>query len=196
MSNPCNILIIEDEAIIAAYLQKLLHSYNYTQVFTASDKLQALELIKKQDINIILADINLGQENKYDGIDLMQEILSVKKIPFVFITGNTDDKTVNRAKQLMPEGYISKPFNDIDIKVILQIISHKIQHVSSAITPQANLSKREMEVLEKIIMGFSNKMIADALKISHKTVSIHRVNVMRKLNAKNTADIVRIALNK
>lgn len=45
-------------------------------------------------------------------------------------------------------------------------------------------------------MGYSNKMIADALKISHKTVSIHRVNVMRKLNAKNTADIVRIALNK
>jgi DNA-binding NarL/FixJ family response regulator len=186
-----NILIIEDEAIIAAYLENLLHNYNYQHVFIANDRFQAIECVNNNTIDIILADINLGQNEDYDGINVMQEILKIKKTPFVFITGNTDIKTVERAKHLNPEGYLSKPFNDIDIKIILEIILHKQNSKCTNI-----LTVREKEILEKIILGFSNKMIADALSISHKTVSIHRVNIMRKLNAQNTADLVRIALEK
>ena len=56
------------------------------------------------------------------------------------------------------------------------------------------LSPRERNVLDQLVAGLSNKEIAGVLTISHRTVEIHRANMMRKLDAKSVADVIRIAL--
>ena len=73
------------------------------------------------------------------------------------------------------------------------VATRRIQRAAAKIQVR-QLSRREVQVLQSITAGFSNKEIAQQLGISHRTVEIHRGNLVRRLGAKNTADVIRIAL--
>jgi DNA-binding LytR/AlgR family response regulator len=113
------VLIVEDELIIAEDMKEMLLELQYDVIGIAGDYIEAQEILKRRVPDIALLDIRLrGRE---DGILLAQNLRDTYHVPVVFITSNTDKSTVERAKQVHPKGYIVKPFNRDDLYTAIEI---------------------------------------------------------------------------
>jgi response regulator of citrate/malate metabolism len=81
---------------------------NYTVANTASNYKAAIEMIEKEDLQLLLLDINLGGQK--DGIDIATYVRTHYTLPIIFLTANSDIATVQRAKTVKPNAYLLKPF--------------------------------------------------------------------------------------
>jgi len=104
------ILIVEDEQIIAENLRFILNEYGYHFVDVAMDVAETNSFFENTLYDLVLMDINLGDTSIMDGIDLIK-LLSIKySFVYLYVTANADEKTVDKAKETSPIGYIVKPF--------------------------------------------------------------------------------------
>jgi diguanylate cyclase (GGDEF)-like protein/PAS domain S-box-containing protein len=117
------IIIVEDEKIIALDLQRRLERFGYRVVGMASDGHEAVEAVREQQPDIILMDIMLAGE--MDGIEAAKEIKRRFAIPVIFLTAYTDEKTLERAKEVEPFGYILKPFKERELYTTIDIALYK-----------------------------------------------------------------------
>lgn len=117
------ILIVEDEMIISATIEESLNKIGYENIEIAFNAQKATELISRNTYDVILMDINLGKGA--DGIDVIKEIQKKKEVPVIYITGNSDNKTLAKAKTTLPGGYIIKPITETDLKVQLELLLHR-----------------------------------------------------------------------
>ena len=106
------ILIVEDEAIVAADLTTKLKQFGYNVIGIASHGEQAVTIACSQRPNLVLMDISLGGD--MDGIKAADRIRQEYPIPIVFLTAHSDSETLTRAKVTAPFGYLLKPFNERD----------------------------------------------------------------------------------
>lgn len=125
------ILIVEDEPIIAADLTFELEKLGYTVLESVESGEEAIALVKTDiPIHLILMDIQL--EGHLDGIDTAHEILKTLPVPIIFLTSNTDDKHFARAKLTNPAAFLSKPFRIADLK---HTIALALETTATAETP-------------------------------------------------------------
>jgi CheY-like chemotaxis protein len=117
------ILIVEDEKIIALDLQRRLERFGYSVVGMAADGAEAISLAKDRSPDIILMDIMLA--GGLDGIEAAKLIRSKYGIPVIFLTAYTDEKTLERAKEVEPAGYILKPFKERELYTTIDIALYK-----------------------------------------------------------------------
>lgn len=101
------ILIVEDELIAAAYLKKVLEHRGHEVVGIATSMESALEYVDKQDIDLVLMDINI--EGSCDGIEVAKRFLPNKNIGILYTTAYSDDGFLSRAKLTNTIGYLVKP---------------------------------------------------------------------------------------
>jgi CheY-like chemotaxis protein len=113
------ILIVEDEIIVAEDLKQLLENLGYNIVGIAAKGKDALKITGETNPDLILMDIMLKGE--LDGIDTAQTIRNVYNIPFIYLTGSTDNTIRERAETTKPIGYITKPFDDTGIQNSIEI---------------------------------------------------------------------------
>ncbi|OQW95983.1 MAG: DNA-binding response regulator [Beggiatoa sp. IS2] len=136
------------------------------------------------------------------GLEL-QALLKTKQLslPVIIITGNADVQMAVQAMKVGALDFIEKPLdNDLLLARIRDCINvsknaynqHLRQEESA--TRLASLTQREREVMELLVQGKLNKVIAADLGISPRTVEIHRANIMQKLQARSLSDVVKIAL--
>ena len=118
-----NILIVEDEKIIALDLQRRLERFGYSVIGMASDGLEAISLARERSPDIILMDIMLA--GSMDGIEAAKQIRAQLAIPVIFLTAYTDEKTLERAKEVEPFGYILKPFKERELYTTIDIALYK-----------------------------------------------------------------------
>jgi diguanylate cyclase (GGDEF)-like protein/PAS domain S-box-containing protein len=118
-----NILIVEDEKIIALDLQRRLERFGYSVVGMASDGQEAIDLARERGPDIILMDIMLA--GAMDGIEAAKQIRALLGIPVIFLTAYTDEKTLERAKEVEPFGYILKPFKERELYTTIDIALYK-----------------------------------------------------------------------
>ena len=118
-----NILIVEDEKIIALDLQRRLERFGYSVVGMASDGLEAINIARERTPDIILMDIMLA--GSMDGIEAAKQIRAQLGIPVIFLTAYTDEKTLERAKEVEPFGYILKPFKERELYTTIDIALYK-----------------------------------------------------------------------
>jgi two-component SAPR family response regulator len=112
--NKFKIIVVEDEALIADNIAEILEDCGYEIPAVCGKVETALVEIEKHKPDLILLDINL--KNNLDGIDLAHEINKKYQIPFIFLTSNSDAKTIDKAKLTSPQGYIIKPFTKADLQ--------------------------------------------------------------------------------
>jgi diguanylate cyclase (GGDEF)-like protein/PAS domain S-box-containing protein len=117
------ILIVEDEKIIALDLQRRLERFGYSVVGMASDGPEAISQAKEREPDIILMDIMLA--GGMDGIEAAKQIRAKFAIPVIFLTAYTDEKTLERAKEVEPFGYILKPFKERELYTTIDIALYK-----------------------------------------------------------------------
>lgn len=107
MSDKNRILIVEDEFIIAMLIEKQVTRLGYTVVDKVTSGDRAIDAAKAGKCDLILMDIKILGD--LDGIDTMKEIRGFSDVPVIYITGNSDPLTRERAYKTNPSGYIIKP---------------------------------------------------------------------------------------
>jgi len=118
-----NILIIEDESLVAMELKESITELGYKVVDFATNCAMAKEMMKSKEINLILMDINLGES--MNGIELYKEFNTT--IPIIYLTAYKDDVTIAQAIETNPVGYLIKPQNEDELKAVLKLALFKIK---------------------------------------------------------------------
>lgn len=120
--NAISILIVEDEVILAMDLTQRLSDLGYIVVDAVDNGPQALGIVKQMPVDLVLFDINIKGE--WDGIESARRLRQIQPIPFIFLTALTDGPTIERARQVSPSAYITKPFNDLNLRIAIDLAIH------------------------------------------------------------------------
>jgi len=123
------VLIVEDEAILAAHLASKVKLLGYRVIGPVSCGEEALPLALEQTPDIALLDIRL--DGHMDGIETATRLKQLRDIPVIFLTAHSDQETLKRASAVGPFGYILKPFEERDLATQLEITLYKHQAEAS-----------------------------------------------------------------
>jgi len=138
-----------------------------------------------------------------DGLELQDQLRSRQSsLPMILMTGHADVPLAVRAMKAGAVDFLEKPFEDT---ALLDSVRRALAHVSAAKAADADarivnerlaqLTERERQVLDLLVAGKPNKIVAYELSISPRTVEIHRARVMDKMAAKSLAELVRMKLS-
>lgn len=123
MQEKINILIVEDEGIVARDLQKRLEKYGYAVTAIVPSGEAALKKIEKFKSDLVLMDIVL--RGKMDGIDAAEKIHNQFNIPVIYVSAYVDKKRIQRARTTEPYGIIIKPFEDIQLQAVIDMALYR-----------------------------------------------------------------------
>lgn len=198
-----SVFIVDDHYMVVEGIRSLLSNENDIEwAGHAGNMASTLAFLQKMQPDVILMDINLGAES---GIDLCK--LVKEKYPSVFVVGLSTFNQQSFIQKMLENGasgYVLKnATRDELMEAIHCVVKGKLfvsDEASTALKAdlpeQIILTRREKEVLELIANGLTNNEIAKTLFVSNTTVDTHRGNLLQKLRAKNTAELVKLALMK
>lgn len=195
-----DILLIEDEAIIAKDIKATMELGEYANVQIALNPDMARKKFNSEKFDLIISDINLNSE--IDGIELVKELCGIKRIPVVYLSAYADEKTISKAESSAPYAYLLKPFNSNQLKLTinLAILNSRKEHESVKYDKKnvellKSLTKREQEILFVLASGKLSKETGDILNIATSTVEKHKQNIKEKLNLKTIGELVNFAMS-
>ncbi|MCK5148232.1 response regulator [bacterium] len=122
---PINIIVVEDESIVAMEIVKTLSRMGYNVLDSVSTGEEAISLLEKKIPDLMLLDIRLA--GKMDGIQVAMHLRENFSIPFLFMTANADEDTIQRVKITAPYGYLVKPINFKEMHSTIQIALYKFR---------------------------------------------------------------------
>jgi diguanylate cyclase (GGDEF)-like protein len=145
------ILVIEDERIIARDICKTLEEMGYTVCGTGRSSGEALDQAAAHRPDLVLMDIRI--EGPMDGVEAATELKRRHQVPVVFLTGNTDEATLERAVRAKPDGYVSKPFTRASLRSAVEValqrhsVEERLRRMNEELASQkAQLEKRADEL--------------------------------------------------
>lgn len=197
-NNIPTIHVVDDDPDTRKYLKDLISTINFnTKVYDSAANF--LETYQEDGLGCLILDLRMPGLN---GLDLHNQLASnYIDLPVIMITGYGDVPTAVKAMKAGVLDFIEKPFRG---KFMLERIQNAVKHhentrnqkeASGDILKLAqSLTKREKEVMDRVVCGKQNKDIAIDLGISIKTVEVHRANVMAKMQANSVAELVRMSL--
>ncbi len=147
MSSPINILIVEDESIVALNLAAGLQNEGYNIIGIADNSVDAKELFTSGSVDILLMDINILGDK--DGIDTANELLKIKKVPVIYLTAFTDVITVTRVKTTHPAAFLTKPYSMSNVRIAIELaISNFVEAIGNE-PPQKITSKEKADTKDE-----------------------------------------------
>lgn len=191
------VYLVDDDRGVRDSLSLLLRSVGLScEAYASADDF--LEAYNPERVSCLVADIRMPGMS---GLDLQQELNERGvEIPIIFITGHGDVPMAVRAMKSGAMDFLQKPFRDQDLldrinKALSQAEeSHAAQVEEGEIRERlASLTPRESEVMEMVVKGCANKVIAMDLGVSQRTVELHRARVMRKMGVRSLAELVRLS---
>lgn len=211
--SPYRIMLADDHVMFRQGIKNILEKDKGLEVIgEAGDGLKLLELLNKATPDMIILDISMPNLR---GIEATHEIkMILPEVKVLILSMHKDKEFVYSAISAGAEGYLLKEDADTELFAAIEKIRQEGRYISplllgdltdelfqahhkGQLTPQYEpLTTREREVLKFIAEGISNKEIADLLFISVRTVENHRANIMRKLNIKSTANLIKYAIRK
>ncbi|MET4196596.1 response regulator transcription factor [Bradyrhizobium sp. LA6.12] len=191
------VIIVDDDASIRASLDSLFRSVGLeTRLFGSPAEL--LGGVMPDKPACIVLDVRLPGVS---GLDLQGQLTRQGiRYPIIFMTGHGDIPMSVRAMKAGAVDFLSKPFRDQDmLDAVTAALERDAQRRAEAATKEdiriqyESLTAREREVMGHVTAGLMNKQVAGLIGLSEITVKIHRGNVMRKMEVRSLADLVRKA---
>lgn len=195
---PC-VFVTDDDDSVREAIAFLLESERLNYRLCASAE-ALLDAVTPAHRGCILLDVRMPG---FDGLQA-QEALKERgiRLPVIFISGHADVSTAVRAVQAGALDFVEKPFED-------ELLIEKIRNATELDLAEreneierdeierrvVTLTPRERQVVEGILEGKLNKIIADDLDISVRTVEIHRANALDKIGARNSSEMIRMVLS-
>jgi two-component system response regulator FixJ len=198
MSGERKVYVIDDDAAMRDSLNFLLAAagFDVTMFDTAT---KFLNVLPRLDFGCVVSDVRMPG---IDGIELLKRMKALtSRFPIVIITGHGDVPLAVEAMKLGAVDFLEKPFEDdrliamIDTAIRQSDPAARDQAVTRDLAARiASLSPRERQVMDGLIAGLSNKLIARDHDISPRTIEVYRANVMTKMQANSLSELVRLAM--
>jgi DNA-binding NarL/FixJ family response regulator len=204
------VLIAEDHLLVRAGIRALLEKAGDIHILgEASNGQEAIDLVRELKPDVLIMDIMMPRMN---GIQAAEQIQDLKlPTPILLLSMYSDAGFVHKALQCGVKGYVLKSSVSDELLQAVRVVAGGNRFLSSPISelidegvgysyasseedPFASLSPREKEVMKLIAEGYTGVEIGKLLFISEKTVEKHREKVMKKLNVRNLAGLVRLAI--
>ena len=202
------VLVVDDHAILRDGIRSLLESQeDILVVGEAGDGSEALEVISTLLPDIVLMDISMPKINGLEATRLIKERFPHVKV--LILTQHDNREYIAPALGAGASGYVLKRSGRREMLNAIRQVHEQGAFLTNKITQEVlqeysrpgyngsktepRLTDRERQVLQLIVEGKSNKEIALVLSISPKTVSVHRTNIMTKLDVQNTVELIRVA---
>jgi two-component system response regulator FixJ len=192
------VYVIDDDEAMRDSLNFLLGAADFDVTLFESAR-HFLDAVPGIDFGCVVTDVRMPG---IDGIELLKRLKADRSaLPVVVMTGHGDVPLAVEAMKLGAADFLEKPFEDD--RLIGMIDSALKQAESSARSEAAtldiaariaSLSPRERQVMDGLIAGLSNKMIAKEYDISPRTIEVYRANVMTKMQAASLSELVRLAM--
>jgi FixJ family two-component response regulator len=191
------IVVVDDDASVRDALSSLFRSVGLkVELFGSAQELLQGKL--PAGASCLVLDIRLPGVS---GLDFQTQLATLNvAVPVIFMTGHGDIPMSVRAMKAGAVDFLSKPFRDQDmldaVAAAIERDQKRREDEARTATLRARfetLTAREREVIALVVAGLMNKQIAGEMGLSEITVKIHRGNVMKKMNAKSLADLVRMA---
>jgi two-component system response regulator FixJ len=197
MAHRGKVYVIDDDEAMRDSLNFLLDAaeFDVTLFESAQHFLDALP----SDFGCVVSDVRMPG---IDGIELLQRLKANRSsLPVLIMTGHGDVPLAVEAMKLGAVDFLEKPFEDDRLIGMIEIALKQAEAGarSEAATLDIaarieSLSPRERQVMEGLVAGLSNKMIAREYDISPRTIEVYRANVMTKLQAGSLSELVRLAM--
>ena len=192
------VFIVDDDDAVRESLGFLMKSIGIeSRGFSSATEF--LEFYSDEIVGCLVLDIRMPGMSGLELQDRLNEINAI--LPIIFITGHGDVPMAVEALKKGALDFIQKPFRDQDL---IDRINHALDqdHDSRSILSQKReildrideLTSREKEVMDLVVQGSPNKIIAADLDVSQRTVEIHRSRVMEKMQARSLAQLVRMTI--
>jgi two-component system, LuxR family, response regulator FixJ len=198
MPNRGKVYVIDDDEAVRDSLNFLLESAGFNVTLFES-ALKFLEALPGLDFGCVVSDVRMPG---LDGIELLKRMKSGQSsFPIVIMTGHGDIPLAVEAMKLGAVDFLEKPFEDDRLIGMIEAAIRQAEPVakSEAVAQDiagriATLSPRERQVMDGLIAGLSNKLIARDYDISPRTIEVYRANVMTKMQANSLSELVRLAM--
>jgi DNA-binding NarL/FixJ family response regulator len=201
MEPKISVVLVDDHDLVRRGFRRLLEDAPDIHVAgEASSGAEAIALARRVRPQVIVMDCALPGLN---GLAATTQILELLPNTFVLMLSmHSEDTWVRKALDAGARGYILKNARDLNLVSAVRRVAAGELVLDPQLSPPANLkgerghglTERELEILQLIVDGKSNKEIAAQLKLSANTVSVHRANMMRALGLHNTAELVSYAI--
>ncbi|MGE5159144.1 MAG: response regulator FixJ [Gemmatimonas sp.] len=198
MSAKGKVYVIDDDEAMRESLNFLLDSAGF-DVSLFETGINFLETLPKLEFGCILSDVRMPG---LDGIELLKRVKADHSaFPVLIMTGHGDVPLAVEAMKLGAVDFLEKPFEDDRLIAMIDAALRQAEPAArnEALTQEiaariATLSPRERQVMEGLIAGLSNKLIAREYDISPRTIEVYRANVMTKMQANSLSELVRLAM--
>jgi DNA-binding NarL/FixJ family response regulator len=203
MSEGISVLLADDHSLVRRGFRRLLEDDEGMNVVgEASNGIEAIRMSYELKPNVVVMDLSMPE---LDGVQATKEI--VKHLPetaVLVLSMHSDDNYVRNALDAGAKGYLLKNAIDVDLVGAIRSVAEGQRFIGAGLKYVAQeqddelkkLTAREKQVLQLIAQGKSNKDIARLLDLSVNTVSVHRANLMEKMNIHRTAELVLFAIRK
>lgn len=213
MADTIKVLLVDDHQIIRDGIKALLKDSNDVQVIgEAENGKECLDMIARMKVDLVIMDVNMPVMN---GVEATQHIIKMyPEIPVLCLSMHDEVEYISKMLQAGAQGYLLKNSGKHELINAIHRLAAGEKYFSSEVSyammmsyiggsgtpaksaPKANvqLTKREIEIISLIAGEMTNQEIADKLSISLRTVDTHRRNLLQKLGVKNTAGLVRYAM--
>lgn len=196
-SVPVQVFLVDDETSVTAGLSWLLDSVKIPSRAYSSATAFLADVQHFEGASCAVVDLRMPEMS---GLELQQRLRELGcDLPLIFLTGHGDVPAAVNAMQAGAVDFVQKPFNpDRFLDSVRKAIRLAREQFASKESRRGlqerveRLSGRELEVLRSLLDGRTSKEIAKVLKISPKTVDVHRANVMRKMHVETSAELVRL----
>ena len=203
MSEEISVLLVDDHSLVRRGFRRILEDEDGMSIAgEASNGVEAIRMAYELKPKVVVMDLSMPE---LDGVQATKEIM--KHLPateVLILSMHADDNYVRNALDAGAKGYLLKSAIDVDLVGAIKAVAEGKQFIGSGLKYVAveqddevsRLTGRERQVLQLIAQGKSNKEIAGLLELSVNTVSVHRANLMEKMNIHRTAELVLFAIRK
>ena len=200
MAAKLRVLLVDDHALVRLGFRRLLEDdAGIDVVGEAGDGLEAVLQAERLTPDVVVMDYALPLQNGAMATRLIRERLPATRV--LMLSMHAEPSYVTNSRDAGASGYLLKNALDLElVSFVRQVMESdwvadpRLDQSDSTSSAERALSRRELEVLQKIVGGLSNKEIAVDLGLSVNTVAVHRANIMEALHIRNTAELVVYAI--
>jgi DNA-binding NarL/FixJ family response regulator len=204
----CSIVLADDHVMFRQGVKRIIEETHGLEVVgEANDGLELLNLLKARLPELVILDISMPHLR---GLEAIREIKKLyPRVKVIFLTMHRSREFLQQALEAGADGFLLKEDADLELLRAIQTVRGGKKFISTLLSTEMAdlalrdqsadpdpLSPREKTIVKLLVEGKTPKEIADLLYISVFTVRRHRDNIMRKLNLKRLADLIRYALSR